>query len=177
MPYFDKNPLYAGSHIRMYSGMYIDPSNPSEDDILLKDIAHGLAYTYRFGGNTKVPYSVAEHSIWMAQRAIDLGCDADIVIQCLMHDASEAYLCDLPAPIKELLPEYKEIENNLMECIARKFNFQWPVSNKVKQLDREALENEWVNVVLNEGFQKQEPETIKAWFVAIFRMVTALEKA
>jgi 5'-deoxynucleotidase YfbR-like HD superfamily hydrolase len=38
-----------------------------------------------------------------------------------MHDASEAYMCDVPTPLKKLLPEYQKIESRLMQVIKSKF--------------------------------------------------------
>lgn len=40
----------------------------------------------------------------------------------LMHDAAEAYLCDLPRPVKRSLPGYKTAENKLLKMIGKRFD-------------------------------------------------------
>jgi 5'-deoxynucleotidase YfbR-like HD superfamily hydrolase len=69
-------------------------------------------------------------------------------IQALMHDASEAYLLDIPRPIKHRLPAYKEIERNLMLVIAQKFGFSWPISDETHKADETMLQFEWDNMML-----------------------------
>lgn len=60
----------------------------------------------------------------------------------LMHDASEAYLIDVPRPIKPLLVGYKEIEDDVMTAIAAKYNFAWPLPPEVKELDHRIIADE-----------------------------------
>jgi 5'-deoxynucleotidase YfbR-like HD superfamily hydrolase len=59
-----------------------------------------------------------------------------------MHDASEAYLVDIPRPVKPLLKNYYEIEDKLMRVIAGKFCFDWPPPDEVKYLDTAILSDE-----------------------------------
>ncbi|MFC4230550.1 hypothetical protein ACFOW1_01520 [Parasediminibacterium paludis] len=70
------------------------------------------------------------------------------MLQALMHDASEAYLMDIPTPIKAHLPDYKAIENNLMKVIAAKFGFDYPLSKAVKEADTLMLRHEWAAIML-----------------------------
>ena len=56
-------------------------------------------------------------------------------LTALMHDASEAYLVDIPRPIKPLLHGYYELEDKLMTAIADKFKFTWPMPKRSRQLD------------------------------------------
>ncbi len=65
-----------------------------------------------------------------------------------MHDASEAYLLDIPRPIKNKLSNYKEIEDNLMSLIASKFGFEYPLFPEVKAIDDLMLQREWDQLML-----------------------------
>jgi hypothetical protein len=110
--------LDAGTKIRTFSGRYIDIFDPNPDDILIEDIAHALSHQCRFGGHIPKFYSVAQHSVFCANNPF-----ISKKLEALMHDASEAYLLDIPSPIKPRLTNYHEIENNLMMVIAEKFAF------------------------------------------------------
>jgi uncharacterized protein len=113
-----------------YSGTIIDPFNPDPEKIHLEDIARHLSRENRWGNATPFPYSVAQHSIFCANRA-----PVEIILETLMHDAAEYLFKDLPSPIKELMPGYKEAENRLLEAIYKKFNLQWPIPPKVYEID------------------------------------------
>src|ERR1017187_2988058 len=85
---------------------------------LVEDIAHALAHRCRFGGHASKFYSVAEHSVHVSQLYLP-----EHALWGLLHDASEAYLVDLPRPLK-LLPEfapYREAECQLQRAVAVRF--------------------------------------------------------
>ena len=77
----------------------------NEADISALDIAHSLAQTNRFNGHTARPYSVAEHSLLVAELLErDFGVhDSAALLAALLHDGHEAYTGDMPTPIKHLL--------------------------------------------------------------------------
>ena len=136
--------LFTKDCIRTFTGIYMNVFEPTPEMICIEDIAHGLSHQCRFAGHTKEFYSVAQHSIHVAELAKD-----EFKLQALLHDSSEAYLLDMPGPIKKRLPEYCKIENNLMEVIAKKFGFEWPVNENVKGLDDLMLQWEWDFHILN----------------------------
>lgn len=131
--------LYTPNCIRTFTGKYIDPCNPGAAMIDIEDIAHALSMQSRFGGHLPVFYSVAEHCIEVANGTAW----QKFKLCALLHDASEAYLIDVPRPVKQQLKNYKEIENNLMQVIADKFGFAWPMPDVVKHADEERLQVEW----------------------------------
>lgn len=136
-----------GQHcIMTYSGIILDLSNPQTLSICIEDIARGLSLKYRFGGHSKSAMSVAEHSLNVAA-----SLPAEIKLEGLLHDASEAYIGDIPSPIKSLLPDYKVFEERLMKAIAKAFGLMWPLPMIVKEADQEALTLEWEHVVLKGG--------------------------
>lgn len=94
--------------ITTYTGRYIKPLELKAEDIAIEDIAHSLALTNRFVGHTKVPISVAQHSV-MAARML---ADTPHALQALLHDGSEAYLGDVSRWVKlsPQMAEYRVVE-------------------------------------------------------------------
>lgn len=124
------------------SGLAFRPDAPAVDQIALVDIAHGLANTARYSGQTRRRYSVAEHSIHLARWFLRSGARKQARI-ALLHDASEAYLCDIPRPLKVLLaPIYKPIETAVEAIIAQRFGLQSLADPDVKAADDRILEDE-----------------------------------
>lgn len=66
----------------------------------LQDIAHQLALINRFHGATHRPYSVAEHSLLVAEIGRRAGAAPIAQLAALMHDAHETYTNDLASPAK-----------------------------------------------------------------------------
>ena len=158
--------LYKKDCIRTYSGKYVNVFEPTEDMICIEDIAHALAHQCRFAGHTQSFLSVAEHSYYVM--AIT---EKENKLQALMHDSSEAYLVDIPSPIKKHLPNYIELEDKLMHIIASKFGFEWPMSDEVKINDRKSLEFEWENSVLTEC-EAADPKEAEKLFLQCFKELT-----
>lgn len=95
------------------SGNVIDLLDPDPSQFTIEDIATGLSNIARFNGQTNQWYSVAEHSIHVSELL-----PKHLKLQGLLHDATEAYLCDVPSPLKSLLGEaYKAIERRLAGAI------------------------------------------------------------
>jgi len=130
--------LYPITCIRTYTGKIFDVLNPDPDLICIEDIAHALSNLCRFGGHTRRFYSVAQHSFLCATHAPE-----PLKLTALLHDASEAYLVDVPSPIKQFLPVYQEMEDRLMQIIAKKFGFEYPLAKRVVEIDKMMLKREW----------------------------------
>lgn len=71
----------------------------------LGEIAHSLSQINRFTGHACRPYSVAEHSLLVADIAHSLGADKEAELCALMHDAHECITGDVASPIKQVLGE------------------------------------------------------------------------
>lgn len=80
---------------------------------LLTYVAECLSSIYRFTGKSSV--SVAEHSIYVALRSAASTVEA--VRYALLHDATEAFMSDVPRPMKELLPEFSALEDIVLDEI------------------------------------------------------------
>jgi 5'-deoxynucleotidase YfbR-like HD superfamily hydrolase len=127
-------PAPTPNSIKTYTGLYMDLKILDPKTISIYDIAHGLSHTPRFAGQPKHFYSVATHSRLMCAMA-----PLEHKLAALLHDASEAYMGDMPSPFKALMPDFKALEDNLMTAIANKFGFDYPLHPAVKDLDRQML--------------------------------------
>lgn len=127
----------VGDWMQTFSGVEFYPLDPRHDEINIQDIAHALSMACRFSGHCLRFYSVAEHSVHVAEAAPD-----GMKLVALLHDASEAYLADVIRPIKPSLTGYAGIEENLMQAIAKRFGFGWPMPSEVKRLDNAILADE-----------------------------------
>jgi hypothetical protein len=104
-----------------HSGVSFYPADSRPEDVRIEDIAHALSHLCRFAGHTRTFYSVAEHSVYAAAHARELGATKTQALAVLMHDAAEAYVIDLPRPVKMMLPEYKVIEQKVEAAIRARF--------------------------------------------------------
>ena len=138
-----------------YLGEVISLLDIEKAKINLEDIAHGLAYTCRFAGQCKDFYSVASHSINCLRVAEHFGYSNELKLYTLLHDASEAYICDIPSPLKKLLPEYKKYENAFQTNIYRTFGLEEITEDKkkmVKEIDNIMFSKEW-KVLMDISFE------------------------
>lgn len=160
--------LYAGDTILTYSGHYLNVFNPNPDHLCIEDIAHALSNIPRFAGHLEKNISVAEHSVKVSFSVPD-----EFALEALLHDASEAYLMDIPNPIKNHLPDYQALENNLMAAISSKFGFPHPISPEVKMADRNQLEleHEYLRIQRGECYNVWGPSESKTMFLHRFKSI------
>lgn len=109
----------VGDWCQTFTGRQFWPMDPRAEDVCIEDIAHALALQCRFAGHCREPYSVAEHSVRAAEYVRGLGGDAEEVLAALLHDASEAYLVDVPRPVKPHLAGYKAAERAVQTVVNR----------------------------------------------------------
>lgn len=125
-----------------FSGIKVHPLDPKPEEIRVVDIAHGLSNICRFGGQCRVFYSVAEHSVRVAHLLARSSAPKEMVMWGLMHDAAEAYLGDVIRPLKGFFPAYKVVEEKVLKTVARKLRLSWPIPAKVKEADSSLLKSE-----------------------------------
>lgn len=163
--------LYTPDCIRTFTGIYFNVFEPTLDMINIEDIAHALSNQCRFAGHLQTFYSVAQHSEICSHVV-----DREHALAALLHDASEAYLLDMPKPIKNRLKEYIVLENNLMRLISEKFGFQYPLHPEVKKVDEIILHREWEVLMLGDtpatNFPEVlEPEMAKMYFLNRYKFL------
>ena len=123
--------------ILTYCGHHLDLLHPDPEMIEIEDIAVGLSRECRFAGQTRAFYSVAQHSV-LASRIVPEA----FALEALLHDAPEAFIRDIPYPLKTLLPDYRRIERGLDLAIRRRFGLPEPPSREVHRVDRILLATE-----------------------------------
>lgn len=136
-----------------YTGKRFDPMQMTPEDVSLRDIAHALSLLCRGGGHMKYFYTVGLHSLNCAREAASRGWSDRLVLACLLHDASEAYLSDIIRPVKVHLSNYLEIEEQIMQTILTHFHLGdlTPEENALwHQIDDEMLSQELKNLINGE---------------------------
>ena len=128
-------PIDLGGWMQTHSGKAYFHKDPQQDSIKISDIAHALSNICRFGGHTSGFYSVAEHSVLVSQVV-----PREHAFVALMHDATEAYVCDVPRPLKHMLGAvYGELEARAWFAICEKFNMDPELPPCVKEADNTVL--------------------------------------
>lgn len=135
--------LYTTDCIRTFTGKYVNIFDPKPEMFCIEDIAHSLSQEPRFGGHLKHFYSVGQHCLKCVE-----SIETELKFDMLMHDCSEAYLKYFPRPIKNRMPEYKKIENDLMIFLSKIFGFAYPLNERVKKVDEIILGIEWDRCML-----------------------------
>ncbi|MBV9596372.1 MAG: metal-dependent phosphohydrolase [Chloroflexi bacterium] len=122
------------------SGKFFDYLNPESSEFSITDIAYALSNLCRFSGQIESFYSVAQHSVlvsrlvpaWMARHG-------------LLHDATEAFIVDVPGPLKRLMREmgqgsdpYSYIEARVERAVFERFGLPYPMPFMVKAMDKVA---------------------------------------
>jgi len=133
-----------GPFLQTVSGRRVNPFDPDPSQIDPDDIARALANVCRFGGHCRAFYSVAQHSVIVSELVEQRGGDAEDVFAALMHDATEAYLGDMPHPIKHRSPlgaAFKAAEDHLEAVIRERFGIK-PDVPEIKRADRALLATE-----------------------------------
>lgn len=131
------SPERKGDWIQTYSGIEYYPLDPRPDEVLIEDISHALSNICRYAGHTSRFYSVAEHSILVSKLVAP-----EHALTALLHDATEAYLVDVPRPIKRFLTNYNEIEQLNWLSIADRFDLPSELPAQVVAADNAILVKE-----------------------------------
>jgi len=169
------------------SGRRVALLNPSPSQIVIGDIAHGLAHQCRFNGQTSKFYSVAQHSVLVASIL-----PRELRLAGLLHDASEAYLGDVVQPLKDLLPEYQAIEENFCKVLSMRFGVNLQYNDAIRHADLVVLATErrdlmpmdmadWSSIAgitpMSRTIKPMTPEAASAQFMEMFFTLTNQKKA
>lgn len=130
-----------------YTGKYFDLGEPTVDMVDIRDIAASLSRQCRFNGHCRTFYSVAEHSIHVAD-----SLPGHVAIYGLLHDAHESYIGDMTAPNKAFFrtvpitaQRMEQLEHALDAVIYRALGLPMPtdaVHREVKTADMRMLATE-----------------------------------
>lgn len=123
--------------IETFTGRRFQPLDPDFAEIDVRDIAHSLSQQCRFTGHTICPYSVAEHSVRVRELVKSWDAPLSVQLWALMHDASEAYLVDIPSPLKctPVFDLYRTAEKRLMNAVCMRFGLSMDEPAMVSRAD------------------------------------------
>ena len=106
--------------LQTYNGRFMWPLQPYADEIDYISVAHGIACEFRYGNQSPYPYPVAWHSV-----ALSHVVPPYLAPAALIHDASEAYLKDVPRTVRRQEPFktiYEAIERRLLKVCFEYFD-------------------------------------------------------
>lgn len=125
--------------ILTHSGVRFWPLEPLAAEVRIEDIAWGLSHLCRFAGHVRGFYSVGQHSVLVSH-----ACHYDDALWGLLHDATEAYLVDVPKPVKRApaLAGYRAAERRLELAVAEAFGLAPAMPASVHVADARLLATE-----------------------------------
>lgn len=154
---------------RTLTGLKFSLTDPKPEMITIEDIAAGLAHKGHYSGLTPKYFSIAEHCLLTERLFANTGDleDYELRLIALLHDASEAYIGDIIRPLKDLVPEFRNIENKIHEAIFKKFDLPIERLSEIKEFDNQSQDLE-ARVFYSNGehsaIRYLSPERAKAEF-------------
>lgn len=140
------------------SGRSFDYKNITKDSIYIPDVIHSLTGIGRFNGHSTRIYTVGEHTLMCLIMAEKLGFSNRMKLLVFLHDFTEGYCGDCPAPLKYLLPQFQEVEANIETAIYEHLDIEPPTEeeyNLIKRIDltmlaiemRDLTKHDWESFV------------------------------
>jgi 5'-deoxynucleotidase YfbR-like HD superfamily hydrolase len=171
--------------INTHTGISFHPFKPNPSEIDLLDIAHALSNICRWNGHCNYHYSVAQHSIMVCLELKARGYSTRVQMIGLLHDASEAYICDIPKPLKPFMEGYEKIEEALQNTIYMKLAGYTPSSREwkvVSGVDEDSLWAEALELKDNKDFVpripkmhtevcKRDPKAVRNDFIELYEQL------
>ena len=152
------------------TGKYFNLFEPSPEMVDIRDIAAGLSNKGHFSGLTPSFFSIAQHSVMVCDEFAFLGPhnDPGLKLLALLHDAAEAYIGDMIKPLKVRMPQFSEVEDNIMKAICAKFGLDFSSLHLIKPTDLYIQEVEY-NAFYREGqITYMNPEQANEVFIDHF---------
>ena len=120
---------YSKTYIATHSGIFY-PFEVTPESVNIEDIAHALSLLCRYNGHCREFYSVAQHSVLVSELVPE-----QLKLKALLHDASEAYISDIPKPIKNEILQAQILEDKISNAIFSAFNLTPGLEPEIKRAD------------------------------------------
>lgn len=135
-------------------GSVVDLNDPGNSIIILADVAHRLSHINRYNGGTKLPFSVAQHSLAIDDVLRKNGAGDRVRLLALLHDCTEAFVGDMISPLKHNFKDFIALEDKLFDVITNHITYcpkftqeQWDI---VKEHDKKIRLAEWITLNHNQ---------------------------
>jgi len=150
----------------------VDPNTEALD---VDKIAKSLARQARYMGHTNKPYSIAQHCCRGAEAFILMG-RVEEAKQFLFHDASEALISDLSAPLKRMLGEQiAQIEEAIEAVVAKRYGYQFPYHPAIKKIDVNLAQDEMAMLMnidpKDDGFDYWDHEKATQQYIYMYNKI------
>lgn len=133
------------------NGAMLDIEHLTPEAVDAAAIGHCLSSICRFNGATTHFYSVAQHCLFVSMLV-----PARLQLAALVHDASEAYVTDLPSPIKHdsRMAWYRDLERRVQSVIETHFGLQLTERDRreIKEADEIMLATEASQLLPKEDY-------------------------
>lgn len=134
----------TNTEVETSTGDYVNLENPDPRTINLENISHALAHFPRFGGHARQFYPVAAHACWTARLVERQTKDPLRALAGLHHDSAEAFLTDIPRPLKASLgPNYARLTKRMDAAVIKALGLPLRVedfhADDIKLADNAAL--------------------------------------
>ncbi|WP_435358332.1 hypothetical protein [Haloarchaeobius sp. DFWS5] len=157
----DRDARERDAAISTQSGGSFRPFDPQPEAVRLADIAHGTANVCRAAGQSRFFYSVALHSVYVSDELGRMGESSTVQLYGLLHDASEAYMADVPGPLKPHLPNYRRAEAGVQAVVWEAFDLPEPTSAQwtaVKTADDRLQRYELPELIPSQDWEGERPD-------------------
>lgn len=152
---------FPSTAIETHTGLMFNYADPQPEQVCIEDIAHALSLSCRFGGHINRFYSVAQHALLVER----LVYTANLLHPrlpalrraALHHDSHEAYVGDIPTPMKRALQreslavDHLAVAADFAICAALEIDVNLIASDAVAAADRLALRIEATALKVNGG--------------------------
>lgn len=182
------SPRRRGDFMQTYTARQFWPLDARPDEVHIEDIAHALSLQCRYAGHCLKFYSVAEHSVMLARWLTEMGESDETALTGLLHDATEAYLVDVPRPVKRSLHDYRLHEAALWKVVAERYGLPEVMPAIVHEADDRIIADELVNLrpmpwhakhdnPLHVDLQFWSPAEAEAEFLAAYHALENMRRA
>jgi hypothetical protein len=142
----------AVGFIETYTGRPFWPLQPSAEGLSIIDIAHALSNQCRYSGHVAWFYPTAQHCCLLADYCLANGFSALVALQLLMHDGAEAYLVDVPRPVKQFMPQYRLWDHAINVCIREWMDWSHlPIPSVQDEFDSRIIVDERAQLMCRSG--------------------------